>query len=319
MPQDDTITMLNTPDEAAAWRRLRPSSPGSVTVLTGTFEILQPGNLEALRQAAGPATELVVVAEDDGAAPSQADRGGTVYPLADRLAALAFLRQPAALAPGRVREAPALFKALAPYTWAGCPLPGDGPVAEMARRGASMEKELPFLSGCRTADIQAASREGRTPVALPPAFAPRPTPPPDSRPAATVNGCFDILHIGHLRFLDQAARLAGPVTLLINSDASILRYKGPGRPVFPFTFRRAALLALRSAAEVHAFDEDEPLALLARLQPPLHIKGGSRDPARVRHEEELLARWGGKVAFCPLVDGYSTSDYLAQTRRLNRP
>jgi bifunctional ADP-heptose synthase (sugar kinase/adenylyltransferase) len=89
--------------------------------------------------------------------------------------------------------------------------------------------------------------------------------------------------------------------------------------VFPFAFRRAALLALRSVAEVHAFDEDEPLALLARLQPPLHIKGGSRDPARVRHEEELLARWGGKVAFCPLVDGYSTSDYLAQTRRLNRP
>jgi rfaE bifunctional protein nucleotidyltransferase chain/domain len=312
-------TLLNTPAEAAAWRRGLPAAPGAVTVVAGTFEILQPGNLAALNLASAPGTALVVVVEDDGAAPSQAARGGSAYPLADRLAFASFLRHPAALAPGRPAEAEALLRALAPYTWAGCPLPGDGPAALAAARLSAHKKELPFLPGCRTADIQAAARDGRTPVAVPAPFAdeaaPLPAGPP---PAATVNGCFDILHIGHLRFLDQAARLAGPVTLLINSDASIRRYKGPTRPVFPFAFRRAALLALRSVAEVYAFDEDEPLALLARLKPPLHIKGGSREPERVRHEEELLARWGGRVAFCPLVDGYSTSAYLTRTRSPNR-
>jgi rfaE bifunctional protein nucleotidyltransferase chain/domain len=313
MPQDAT-TVLNTPAEAAAWRRRLPAGPEAVTVLTGTFEILQPGNLAALRQAAAPGSALVVVVEEDGASPSQSSRGGTVYPLPDRLAAIPFLRQPAAAAPGRLAEATALFQALAPYTRAGCALPGDGPVAAAAIGLSSLDKELPFLPGCRTADIQAAAREGRTPVTLPPFFAAEPAPGPGApRPAATVNGCFDILHIGHLRFLDQAARLAGPVTLLINSDASIRRYKGPRRPVFPFAFRRAALLALRSVAEVYAFDEDEPLALLAALKPPLHIKGGSREPERVRHEEALLHQWGGRVDFCPLVDGYSTSAYLAKT------
>jgi rfaE bifunctional protein nucleotidyltransferase chain/domain len=320
MPPDEHTTVLNTPAEAAAWRRRRPSDPARVTVLTGTFEILQPGNLQALRQAAGPGTDLVVVVEDDGTAPSQAARGGTLYPLADRLAALTFFRQPAAVAAGRSADAPALFTALAPYTWAGCPLPGDGPVTETAIRLAAHKNAIPFLPGCRTADIQAAAREGRTPVPLPPPFAAEPDPPTDgARPAATVNGCFDVLHIGHFQFLDQAARLAGPVTLLINSDASIRRYKGAGRPVFPFAFRRAALLTLKAVAAVHAFDEDEPLALLARLKPPLHIKGGSREPDRVRHEEDLLGQWGGRVAFCPLVDGYSTSAYLGKTRSLNPP
>jgi rfaE bifunctional protein nucleotidyltransferase chain/domain len=317
----DTAITLSDPAAAAAWRRQFPAHAGAVVVVAGTFEILQPGNLAALRRAAALGGALVAVVEDDGAAPSQAARGGSVYTLPDRLACVSLLKPVAAVAPGRPAEARALFESLAPFTWVGRPLPGDGPIPETAARLAADTVAVPFLPGCRTADIGAAARDGKTPVPLPPLFAESgPVPGTGPAPAATVNGCFDVLHTGHYRFLREAAALAGPVTLLINSDASIRRYKGAARPVFPYPFRRAALLAMRAVAEVYPFDEDEPLALLAVLKPALHIKGGSREPARVKHEEDLLQSWGGRVAFCPLVEGFSTSAYLAQTRhRSDRP
>ncbi len=315
MPLDRTI-LLESPADAAAWRSRLPPIPEAVVVVTGTFEILQPGNLEALRQAMAIGSRVVVVVEEDGAVPSQAARGGGIYPLPDRLACVTFLKKVAAAIPGRTLEAPALFRALSPFTWVGCPFPDDGPVAAAALRAAALKKELPVLPGCRTSEIGTASRDGRTPIPVPsPSYKNAPRPEGAPAPAATVNGCFDVLHIGHFRFLDQAAALAGPVTLLVNSDASIRRYKGAGRPVFPFPFRREALLALRAVAEVYPFEEDEPLALLAVLKPPLHIKGGTREPDRVRHEEDLLRQWGGKVEFCSLVQGYSTSAYLSQIRQ----
>jgi rfaE bifunctional protein nucleotidyltransferase chain/domain len=302
---------LQTPAEVAAWRRTLPSTPEAVTIVTGTFEILHPGNLSALREAALLPGALAVVAEADGAAPSQAARGGAVYPLADRLACLQFLKPVAAVLPGRPDEADALFQALAPFTWVGCPFADDGPVTAAAFRRAARRVEIPLLPGFRTAEIGEAVRRGRTPLALPAEFVAPPAA-GQVRPAATVNGCFDVLHLGHYRFLAAAAELAGPLTLLINSDESIRRYKGASRPIFPFPFRRAALLALKAVAEVYAFEEDEPLALLARLKPPLHIKGGSREPDRVRREEELLRQWGGRVEFCPLLEGYSTTGYLGR-------
>jgi len=309
--------VLLTPAEAAAWRRARPAGPRSVTVVTGTFEILQPGNLAALLRAAALGGDLVTIVEDDGASPSQAARGTPVYTLSDRMACLCFLKKIAAVCPGRPADIAPLLQALAPYTWLGRPLPGDGAIPKTAARLAAGIDELPLLPDCRTGDIAAAAREGRVPIALPPAFpSPDPAAGPVTPPAATVNGCFDVLHIGHFRFLARAAALAGaPLCLLINSDASIRRYKGPGRPVFPQAFRRAALLALRAVADAQPFDEDEPLARLANLKPPLHIKGGSREPGRVRREEELLAQWGGRVAFCPLEEGYSTSAYLARVAK----
>ena len=318
---DEIPIALTGPVDTAAWRRRLPAG-GPVTVISGTFDILQPGNLAALRQASALGGALVVVVEDDNAAPSQAARGGAVYGLSDRLACASFISRTVAIVPGRPAEAGALFDALSPYTWVGRPLSGDGLVSQAAARLAARIAEPPLLPGFRTNDISFAIRDGLTPISLPSLYS-EPAPMPGSRPppAATVNGCFDVLHVGHYRFLDRAAALAGaPVTLLINSDASIRRYKGAGRPVFPFPFRRAALLAMRAVAEVYAFDEDEPLALLAILKPLLHIKGGTREPDRVRHEEDLLRQWGGRVAFCPLVEGYSTSAYLAQARhRIDRP
>ncbi|MFO7535781.1 MAG: adenylyltransferase/cytidyltransferase family protein [Kiritimatiellia bacterium] len=302
---------LHTPAEAAAWRRSLSPTPEAVTIVTGTFEILHPGNLSALREAALLPGKLAVVADADGAAPSQAARGGAVYPLADRLACLQFLKPVAAVLPGRPNEADALFHALSPFAWVGCPFADDGPVAGAAIRLAARRIEIPLLPGFRTAQIGEAVRNDRTPLALPAGFLPPPVAARD-RPAATVNGCFDVLHLGHYHFLAAASELAGPLTLLINSDESIRRYKGASRPIFPFPFRRAALLAMKAVAEVYAFEEDEPLTLLARLKPPLHIKGGSREPDRVRREEELLRQWGGRVEFCPLLEGYSTTGYLGR-------
>ncbi len=307
-------TTVNDPDAAAAWRRRLPAHAESVAVVTGTFEIFQPGNLATLRQAASLGGALVVVVEDDGAAPSQTARGGPVYSLAERQECVSLLRDVAAVIPGRPAEAQLLFEALAPFTWVGRSFPDDGPVSQTAIRLAARTVEIDLAPGCRTAEIGAAIRAGRTPIPIPALYRETgPVPGPASAPAATVNGCFDVLHTGHFRFLNRAASLAGPVTLLINSDASIRRYKGAGRPVFPFAFRRAALLAQRAVAEVYPFDEDEPLALLAVLKPALHIKGGSREPERVRHEEALLGSWGGRMAFCPLDEGYSTTAYLAQS------
>jgi D-beta-D-heptose 7-phosphate kinase/D-beta-D-heptose 1-phosphate adenosyltransferase len=126
----------------------------------------------------------------------------------------------------------------------------------------------------------------------------------------TVNGCFDILHIGHLRFLAAARAMGGALTVLINDDASVARYKGPTRPVFPEGFRSAALKALVSVDDVVMFAEDEPLAAIAAVKPDIHVKGGSFEPERVRHERELVARWGGRLVGTPLEEGFSTSSYI---------
>jgi bifunctional ADP-heptose synthase (sugar kinase/adenylyltransferase) len=87
----------------------------------------------------------------------------------------------------------------------------------------------------------------------------------------------------------------------------VRRYKGSTRPVFHQACRRAALKAITGIREVHIFDADKPLDLIAALQPALHVKGGSFEPDRVREEEELVSRWGGKIAFCPLIKGYSST------------
>lgn len=305
--------ILAEPAAAMAWRQARPAEAAAVALVAGTFDILHPGNLAALLNARALGAAVVALVEASPAAPSAAARGGPAYSLEDRLAGLTFLKPVDAVAAIRPPHAERLLAALSPYTWVGRPFDDDGPLPAAVLQHAAVRFPLPLLRGCRTSAILEAARAGRVPVALPSAFPAGPAAAaPRLPPAATVNGCFDVLHIGHARFLAAAAALAkAPLTLLINSDASIRRYKGPGRPVFPLAFRRAALQAMRPVADALPFDDDEPLALLAALRPALHIKGGSRDPARVRREEELLARWGGRVAFCPLLEGYSTSAYLA--------
>lgn len=309
-------TRLVPPDGLAAWRRRLPPDPTSLAVVTGTFEILQPGNLTTLLRAAESGRCVCALVEDDATAASHLPRGASGCPLADRIELVAALRAVDAVSPLAAPHAARTLAALQPYTWVGCPGPVEpDPLGELARRLAASTVPVPRLPGCATGEIIEAIRADRTPVALPAgAFDPPPAPPrapPDAPPSgATLNGCFDILHVGHLRFLAASRALGGPLTMMINSDESIRRYKGSGRPVFPLPFRAAALRALRSVDRVFAFDEDEPLALLARLRPAIHIKGGRHEPDRVRHEQELVSSWGGRLAFCRLEEGYSTTSYI---------
>ncbi len=127
-------------------------------------------------------------------------------------------------------------------------------------------------------------------------------------------GCFDVLHAGHVSLLSAARRLGDRLVVALNSDASVRRLKGQGRPVNPEADRRAVLRALASVDDVAVFHEDSPIQLLRRLQPAVFAKGGDY-AARQLPEESVLAEWGGQVVVLPYLSGRSTTRLLQATRQ----
>lgn len=298
------------PEELPVWRQ-RIGADVPMAVVTGTFDVFQPGNLAALYRARAAAEHVLVIVEPDDMVARHASAGRPQNPLPTRVEMVTHLRAVSAVTTLDDHGATALLPRLAPFVWVtGRAQRGSDGFAAALRR-ASQVIETDWLAGCSTEEITRAIREHRTPVRLPEElFGEGEAPAAAAGTAVTVNGCFDILHIGHLRFLAAARSMGDSLTVLINDDASVRRYKGAARPVFPQRFRVAALRALASVDNVLTFAEDEPLAAIARLRPAIHVKGGSFEPERVRHERELLARWGGKVVSTPLVDGFSTSRYI---------
>lgn len=127
------------------------------------------------------------------------------------------------------------------------------------------------------------------------------------------NGCFDLLHAGHLALLSQAARLGDVLMLAINSDASVRRLKGAERPLVPEAERAALLAALTFVDAVTIFDEDTPLAVLQAVQPHVLVKGGDYQPAEVVGRE-LVEAGGGRVVIVPLMPEKSTTSLLERIR-----
>jgi D-beta-D-heptose 7-phosphate kinase / D-beta-D-heptose 1-phosphate adenosyltransferase len=119
-------------------------------------------------------------------------------------------------------------------------------------------------------------------------------------------GCFDLLHPGHLRTLEAARALGDCLVVCLNSDASVRRLKGPGRPVNPAPDRQRLLLGLRCVDAVVTFDEDTPVAALERLRPDVFAKGGDYSGVEIP-EAAALAAWGGRVVVLPLVAERSTT------------
>lgn len=119
-------------------------------------------------------------------------------------------------------------------------------------------------------------------------------------------GCFDLLHPGHLSLLRQARALGDGLVVCLNSDESVRRRKGPGRPIVPVSGRIALLEALEPVDAVTVFDEDTPAALLAALRPDVWVKGGDYAVSDLP-EAPVVSRYGGHIVIIPLVDGYSTS------------
>jgi rfaE bifunctional protein nucleotidyltransferase chain/domain/rfaE bifunctional protein kinase chain/domain len=128
-------------------------------------------------------------------------------------------------------------------------------------------------------------------------------------------GCFDLLHRGHISLLNQARALGDALVVCLNSDESVRRAKGAGRPVVPEQDRAAVLNALTAVDGVAIFEEKTPAALLARLEPDIWVKG--EDYAdRILPEADVVERVGGRVVLLPMMPGYSTT-HLVRTARTN--
>jgi rfaE bifunctional protein nucleotidyltransferase chain/domain len=123
-------------------------------------------------------------------------------------------------------------------------------------------------------------------------------------------GCFDVLHAGHVRLLDQARSLGDHLVVCLNSDASVHRLKGPGRPINSAQDRAAVLRSLAAVDEVVVFDEDTPVGVLEALRPHLFVKGADYQGADL-DEQAALAQWGGHVVVLPLLSERSTTRLIA--------
>ena len=123
------------------------------------------------------------------------------------------------------------------------------------------------------------------------------------------NGCFDLLHVGHVRYLRAARGLGDVLFVGINSDAAVARLKGKGRPVMPAAERAEILMALREVDHVVVFDEDTADRLIASLRPDVHAKGTDYGPGTVP-EEATVRAVGGRVAFVGDPKNHSTRDLI---------
>ena len=125
------------------------------------------------------------------------------------------------------------------------------------------------------------------------------------------NGCFDLLHVGHLRLLEAAKALGDKLVVGLNSDASVSHLKGENRPVVPENERREMLLGLKPVDEVYIFSEDTPLELIKALEPDVLAKGGDWSEKDIVGSDIVLSR-GGQVKSLLYLEGHSTSELIAK-------
>jgi D-beta-D-heptose 7-phosphate kinase/D-beta-D-heptose 1-phosphate adenosyltransferase len=128
------------------------------------------------------------------------------------------------------------------------------------------------------------------------------------------NGCFDLLHAGHVAYLEQAKRFGDVLIVGLNSDASVRRIKGPERPVNPEGDRLRIVAALQAVDYVTVFSEDTPLRLIQEIRPHVLVKGADWEKEKIVGGKEVES-WGGKVKRVRLVPGRSTTKVLDKLRR----
>lgn len=126
------------------------------------------------------------------------------------------------------------------------------------------------------------------------------------------NGCFDLLHVGHIAVLEQARRQGDRLIVAINSDASVSALKGPSRPVVNENARGRVLAALAAVDAVVVFDEPTPLNLILVARPDVLVKGGDYDESTIVGAREVRS-WGGRVAIVPIVEGHSTTRLIERS------
>ncbi len=129
------------------------------------------------------------------------------------------------------------------------------------------------------------------------------------------NGCFDILHPGHIHLLNKAKELGDVLVVGLNSDESVRRLKGAGRPVFSQQDRKRMLLALRYVDAVIIFDEDTPKRLIEEVQPDVLVKGEEYEMEEIVGADFVI-RHGGKVVRVKMLEGYSTSSIINKLKKV---
>ena len=129
------------------------------------------------------------------------------------------------------------------------------------------------------------------------------------------NGCFDILHRGHVQLLVEARQLGDRLLVGLNSDGSTRRLKGSGRPLQPEIDRAACLAALECVDAVVVFDEDTPAKLIAALQPEIMVKGGDYTPDQLP-ERDAVEAGGGSIVILRYIEGLSTTELLEKAYRM---
>ena len=134
------------------------------------------------------------------------------------------------------------------------------------------------------------------------------------QPVVFTNGVFDVLHRGHVTYLEQARLLGASLVVALNTDASARRLnKGPGRPLNAELDRAAIIAALEAVDLVTWFDEDTPLELIRELRPAVLVKGGDYDMGKLA-ETALVTSYGGRAHAIPVVAGYSTTALVKRIR-----
>ena len=131
----------------------------------------------------------------------------------------------------------------------------------------------------------------------------------------TTNGVFDILHIGHIRYLQEAKKLGDMLIVAVNSDTSVKKIKGPKRPLNNENDRAEALAALQCVDFVAIFNEENSIKFLEKIKPDVHVKGGDYKIDKII-EKEVVERNYGKIILIPEVKGYSTTKFIKRIVKL---
>ncbi|HEY3306125.1 MAG TPA: D-glycero-beta-D-manno-heptose 1-phosphate adenylyltransferase [Candidatus Binatia bacterium] len=128
------------------------------------------------------------------------------------------------------------------------------------------------------------------------------------------NGCFDLLHLGHLHVLREAKKLGDILVVALNSDRSVKKIKGPGRPILPEGERAELIAALEMVDYVTLFDEPDPLNVIQELKPDVLAKGGDWSADKIIGRE-FVESYGGKVALIGYLQGHSTTDIIERMHK----
>ncbi len=129
----------------------------------------------------------------------------------------------------------------------------------------------------------------------------------------TTNGCFDLLHVGHVRYLRHARSLGDLLIVGVNGDESVRRLKGSPRPFLPAEERAELIAALKPVTSAVVFEEDAPIAMIEALRPDIHVKGGDYSIDQII-EREAVERGGGRVVLAPHIETRSTTEIAAAIR-----